>query len=1524
MNLQVIKNRIRKTLAYTLTAILFLVIACLLVLQMPPVQSYFVGKFLGNFTKVTGFRTTIKDFRVLWFDRLELQGVSVYDPANNQMIKAQEIQINFQIAQLWDNRNVNIDGVFVDSAHVFVTKINESDTSRDLNMNVFIARINEGFSSGSGGRKGKPPKINIGEAFVNRSQFTYINQDLDSISKGFDYNHFSLSVDEGQLSSFVILGDTTEFNVSTLIAQDLESKFKVKQISTFFRVCQKSMEFTGLKIEAGESFVSDTVIFTYDRLRDLNSFVDKVKIHARLEKTILYPKDLAVFIDGIEAIEQPLTVEGMFNGSVDKFKFSDMKLHIGKTHLLGSLDMDGLPNVVETFMIVNLKNSIVDPNDLSFLFNENTLKRLLPMGRLSMDGQFLGYPTDFVANGKFSGRLGDINSDINFKVNEKNFDYSEYSGKLSLTKFDLGAYLNDTLTFQKVSMSGKISGRGITQHTADFKLNGNVYSLGIKGYDYKNITTNAQLASERISGRVSIDDPNLQFDANGYLDFREGKNIVKIHASLDTAYLHNLKLTKDKIFLQTDLDADIKGLSLDSLIGTADFRNFRIDYNNESLSLENININAQRRLDSRRFLIGTSMADVEVVGNYYFSDLYNDIEMLSKEISLNIKNNEKVTRNYYDSKTYTPKSYQANINLNIKNIEPLIPLLGIDLNLSQNITIEGSFTSGHTSIFKAYAKFDTLQYQSTLLVNSEVELTASKITDSTSVLALASLNSQQQEIGPHVKTKNLLVEGVWNRNHIDFGVDADQVNQTNYIRLKGAVDFLADSTKITMAPSTLKLLEREWNFKEDNFITIKDYDWNFHQLALINGEQSIAVDGKLSTDPSQILSLNVKALDLSLLNVLTNKKFSGILDAEFKMSNYFVDPSLQNDINIRELNINEFLIGDITGKSEWDTVKNKFDINLFIDRKQERMLNLVGNYTPSDKTNPLDITAILKNANLKIVEPFINSILSQIEGTISGEFKISGQLASPQIEGEGTTENAQIMINYLKTAYRFTGQIGLTPTSIYFKDIDLTDAFRNTGKLNGAITHRDYASMAITLDATFQNFQVLNTTVKDNSLFYGQAFATGDVNFAGPLSNLKITSNARTEKNTRVYIPIGGLSSIDRKDFIRFENFTDTTFTKKVEKAVSKKINLTGITFDLNLDVTPDAYCEIIFDLKSGDIIRGRGNGDLKLQVDTKGEFNMFGPVEFTEGWYNFTLYDIINKEFEIQKGSRITWFGDPYKGVMEINASYNQLASLLPLIVDPCVLENSPTGLRRKYPVKVLLKMDGEMLSPTINFEIVAKDLPQNILTEKCNPVNLDLIFTAFKNKLDEQELKRQVFSLIILRRFSPPESFNTSGTVVSSLSELLSNQLSYWMSQVDENLEIDVDVASMDQESFNTFQLRFSYTFMNGRLRVTGDGTFNNTSQNPGAQANASRAAGDWTVDYKLTADGKLRVKMYSRTNVNPILSSVNGQTAITTGASIIHTQTFDELRDLFRSSRNRKKSQNEAIDLNAEALKEEDGGQ
>jgi hypothetical protein len=225
---------------------------------------------------------------------------------------------------------------------------------------------------------------------------------------------------------------------------------------------------------------------------------------------------------------------------------------------------------------------------------------------------------------------------------------------------------------------------------------------------------------------------------------------------------------------------------------------------------------------------------------------------------------------------------------------------------------------------------------------------------------------------------------------------------------------------------------------------------------------------------------------------------------------------------------------------------------------------------------------------------------------------------------------------------------------------------------------------------------------------------------------------------------------------------------------------------------------------------------------------------------------------------------------------------------------------------VQVLLKLDGPMLSPQIDFDIRGKDLPKSVTLADGTLVRLDDQFQAYKSKLDEQELKRQVFSLIILRKFSPSESFNTSGSIVSSVSELFTNQLSYWINQVDENLEIDVDLGTMDKESFNAFQLRLSYSFLGGRLRITRDGTFGNqttnTTSTEGNRTDFSSVAGDWTVDYLLTADGKFRVKMYSRSNVNPINNTLNSQNTITTGVSLLYTQSFNQLRDLLKSSRDK----------------------
>jgi hypothetical protein len=1505
MNLQFI-NRIRKPLTYTITGALFLIISAFLVLQIPAVQEALIKRYLGSFSKVTGFKTTVGSFQLLWFDRLELRNVDIVDPAQNQMIGAKTIVINFKLSQLFKQSDINIDGIVLEGAHVYLTKIAETDSTKNLNINVFVHRINDAYGGDS--TAGRSPRINIGEAVLHESKFSYIDPDKDPLKEGFNYHQFTFDVDESQLQNFLIIGDTTQFRVNTLLAKDQHTKFAIRQLSTFFRISQQSMEFLGLNMEAGRSVISDTIIFTFNGQESLSDFIPKVNIHANLKNTLVQPEDLALFVPQAGKLTKPIYVSGVFDGRIDNFKFTNMEVATGRTILRGALDMEGLPDISETFIILGLKNSRFDFEDFAFLFKDEILKRLTPMGRLNLEGEFLGYPNDFVAKGEFYGNLGRVSSDINFKVNEKNFDLSVYSGQLSLYDFELGTYLKDTTNFQQVNLNGNVKGSGLTLKTADFKLNGRVSSIGIRKYNYKNITTNARFASQLFNGFFKINDPNLQFTAQGSVDLREGFNTIKMQAKLDTAYLRNLNLTGRNIFIHSNIDINIKGLHIDSLAGKADLSDFKLRHNDKWLTLDEIHLNAKRTKTQRSLEIRTNLVDAEVNGNFLMSDITHDVKTLVKELMLNIRNDKSAIDSYYDTKTYKPKSYQTNFKINIKDGKPIANLINVDLAVARNTNIEGKFTSGYTSILNAYTLIDSLSYNKTLLLNTDLEITASKIADSSSVLAMASVTSDQQTITPKFKTKNIVAEAIWNKNHIDFGIDGDQDGPSNYLRLKGSVDFLKDSTQLKIQPSSLKVLEKIWEFDPDNVITVHNRDIKVYALSMRNENQFISANGVISPDPSKIMSLQLNDVDLSLLNPLTGREFSGRLDAIFDLSNFYVTPYVQNDIEIDSLIVDKFLIGNITGKNKWDTLENKFLIDFFVDRQEKRIVNVSGFYNPVHESSPLSVKAKLQNANLRILQPFLEDIFSNIGGTVTGDFNITGKLAEPLIDGEGDITDGEITINYLRTAYRFSGKAGMTPRSIYFKDIEITDMFNSKGKLNGMVSHHNFYSMRINIDASFENFQVLNTSARDNNLFYGQGYVSGDLNIFGPVSNLKITANARTERNTKIFVPIGGTSEGETKEFIKFVNFTDSTFQQSLSDEINKKVDLTGITLDFNLDVTPDAYCEIILDLKSGDIIRGRGNGELQLQFDTKGEFNMFGPFEFVEGGYNFTLYDIINKEFEIKSGSRITWYGDAYGGILDISAFYNQMASFLPIITDNELRENPTPQLKRKYLTQVLLELDGPMLSPQINFDIIAKDLPQTLVSVD-PPVRLDFEFQTFKNRIDEQELKRQVFSLIILRRFSPQESFNTSGSIANSVSELLSNQLSNWVSQVDENLEIDVDLSTFDTEAFNTFQLRLSYTFLNGRLRITRDATtfYGNQNTQPGAlpaqQNNLATIAGDWTVDYLLTADGKLKVKMYNRTNINPIIN-IGQQNAITTGVSVLHTQSFNELRDIWRSARNRRK--------------------
>ena len=784
--------------------------------------------------------------------------------------------------------------------------------------------------------------------------------------------------------------------------------------------------------------------------------------------------------------------------------------------------------------------------------------------------------------------------------------------------------------------------------------------------------------------------------------------------------------------MQSNINIDSRGLQLDSILGNALFRNTTIQFDDESLHLDSVHLISEVHSDGRALTLRSSMVDLSLTGNFYYSTLFTDIQKLVNEFLINLRNDPEAIKAYYAVKAPTEQTYKAKIDITVHDANPIFEFLDVDLFVSPETVVQGEFSNSTTSRMHAYARLDSVVLAGKSFEDNEIEFNGSKIRDSTQVLAQLTLTSKKQKFSSTMNTRDLFIESIWNLDHIDLNVDIEQVGYDNQVRLNAEVDFLEDSTKIKLLPSTIRLLGENWETHDGNYTLVKGREWSLHQVGFYRQNQSIKIDGQVSKDSTKTLVIDIRDLDLALINFYSTEKFQGRLNAEIIQKDVYDDLFIENVLHIDSLTVNNFLVGEVRGNNTLDPSTGFFNINFTVDRLKNRIVDVQGYYNPNEKTNPLYAKAVLDKANLRLLEPIVRDLFSQLDGTLTGEYEIDGTFSEPRITGESKLENGQIMINYLKTLYRVNGTVGMTPSQIQFKNFNLTDIFKNGARLNGHISHKNFSKMAVTLNATYNNFHLLNTNLKDNGLFYGQAFGTGNLSILGPISNLKITATAVTNKNTRFSLPLGGgTSSQEKKEFIQFVSFSQHIKTPK-KQAPARKRELSGITLDLNIDVTPDAYTEIIFDIKSGDIIRGRGRGDLRLQVDTKGEFNMFGRIDFTEGAYNFTLYDIINKEFQIKPGSNITWYGDPYEANMNITASYRQITSMAPVLSDQSVV-NDP-AIRRKYPVEVLLKLEGRMMAPQLTFDLAARDLPDNVITSDGKSVRLRFEFEAFKSKLDEQ----------------------------------------------------------------------------------------------------------------------------------------------------------------------------------------------
>jgi len=1525
---QGIKKGIAKAILWVFLILFFSLSVIVLAMQSSAVQTKVAQYGSDYFSEKLGFEISIERINIEWFDQITLSGLYVKNKDQSTFIDIQSLWINYDIKQLINDKSVLFDNLRLEDGRVMLIRKKNDDY---FNIDYLVEAIRNLSAPKNDSSSNAAKNLLIREASLSNIILGVANLDTDSIKEGFNYNQFVLHNLNADLKNFSSRADTIQMQVERLSAVDSVTDLTIHNLNSNFEISQSRLSLTDLKLEVNKSTIADSIVFNYNSISNLSHIIDSVTIKANLKNSIIFTEDLALFAPYLNRYEDNINVSGKFNGKVKRFKAQDLRLQFGNSSFItGDLKIDGLPRFSESFIDLNLTNSSLVPSDLKQYINDSiAFQRISTFGITNFQGSFIGFPADFVANGVFTSPLGRVESDLNLKIGQDSKS-STYKGSLSTYNFNLGKFLDEDSIFQKLQMTGNIQGSGFTLETAKLNLNAKINLVGINGYEYQNISTNTELSSEFFNGNLSINDPLLKFKMDGSIDLRENKKLINVTADLDTINFKKLNITKDDFILAAEGNLDGRGITLDSIEGNTSLQKIYAAYQGNSLQLDSLTINTSNKNGLRKLKINSDLFRAKIDGNYQFTQLQKDLMRTVKEYQLNIENDKNKIENYYNTidTTVNLDDYTVNFDFFIKEINPLISLVLPKLHVKKGAVIKGQFQNGKNSNIYVESSIDSINYGGYSFSKSNIDLNFSKFHLSQDVLGIGFITSEQQQLNNNIQSKNLEIEFYWTGREINFSTYLDQDQSENHFNIKGNLAFLDDTLNLAIQKSDITLFSKKWRFLNKNNLKISDQKYTFENFGIYSEDEQIIANGELSKDSTRTLLIEIDSFNIENINYLVEEHdFKGTANGFVEIQKYQDEFLLTTELSLVQFYLDEFLIGNINGFSNWQPNEEKLLMDYIVSRKNEEIIKLEGAYTPSMKQNSLDLKARLKKTNLVIVEPFINTIFSEMRGEVDGEFQITGNPERPIVNGTGKITNGGIKINYLNTYYDYTGNINFNQEKVTFENIQLTDEQGNNGFITGDLLHDGFTDLRLDLFGQMNNLKVLNTSARDNELYYGSAFVTGNVTFSGSVGNLTIDAQAKSEKGTRIFIPVESTSSIEQEDYINFININDTTNNKIINKV--EEVDIKGITMNFDLELTPDAYAEIIFDIKSGDIIRGRGNGKLSMNIDTNGAFTMIGDYTLTEGGYNFTLYNIINKEFSIQPGSQISWDGDPYQANLDIQAVYEQNVSLSPIvdIGQDSTLADSPE-LKRRYPAKVLLDLKGDLLKPEVDFDINFSNYPDQIYTEAGTSFPLRTSVTAFEAELEanEQELKRQVFSLIILRRLSPRASFAVSGSVGNSVSEFLSNQLSYWVTQIDENLEIDVDLGSFDEDEFNTFQLRLSYSFLGGRLRITRDGGFTQ-GETDNVNQEILGILGDWSVEYLLTPDGKLRAKIYNRTNFNA-LDQVTNTATTSTGVSLVHVTSFDQIKEIFEKNKKKKKDKSEdkkeekPQEINSDAvLREED---
>ncbi|WP_455637863.1 translocation/assembly module TamB domain-containing protein [Parabacteroides sp.] len=1452
-----------------------------ILLKIPYVQQQVSGIASTELSSHLGVPVKIGNVNIEWFNRLVLDNLYLEDQEGKTLFEANHVAAGFEVLPL-------LKGKFVFSTvRLFGFSLNLSKKTPDDKLNLQF--VIDAFASRDTVKKNPNIDLRFNSILIRRGNFRYDVESEEQTPGKFNGKHVDIKNLSAKISLKAFNKDSLNANIKKMSFNEA-SGFELDKLSMNIIGNRDSAFIDNFEIRLPETDLKiDQARLNTQEVNDISGLLNHAPVVLNISPSQICLKDLSAFVPAFGNFTETIELSAEASGYINNFDLKRLTLRYSdKMLFIGKMELKGISHPEDAYIFGQVNKLYITTDGIAGLANNFNKKPvtlpdpIIKLGTVNFTGEISGFFDNLVAFGKFSSAIGSVQTDMIFGRDKEHGIAAYLKGHVSTPGLQLDELFGEGNPYGNVKLSISLDAKR-QEHSSFFgNIHANIDEFEFRKYKYEDIQLSGNFKKNSFDGMIQVNDPNGKLYAEGM--FRhEGKNsLFNFTADLQHFRPDSLHLTDkyESPDISLSLNADFTGNNIDNLEGNIRIDSLTFNTAPDSFFLKKLQITASGHSLDRHLTISSDILNGEVTGAYSFKTIVPSFMNTFKGYIPALINATQKKQHVEEN--------NFSLLLTVENTEKISHTLKLPFTMVNQGRITGHYNN-------QYNKF-----------RLEAFLPKFKIGNSMFESGYLTCDNPAENIALQLKAINYNQKGL--RNYLDLKADAKENrintligwanNKEKEFRAELSASALFTEEEHEKKPSTLRtdislnespliLNDSLWQIKPSE-ITINEGKIDIRHFKVSNEVQYLTLDGSISRNPADTLLMDLKQVELSYIFDILNipvLQFAGKATGTFNICDLYGSRMLNTDLEITDFSFNQTPLGRLNLFSEWDDMQKGIMMLGSIYKNDTTWTDVSGYIFPVGENAGLSLFFDANDINLAFLHPFVEKVAKNMQGRGFGNVHLHGPFKALTVEGDAYVLDGGLGIEYTNTYYTFSDSIHLDAKSINMRNLTVHDKFGNPGVVNMSVYHNHFSDVSFDVNVKTNNMLVFNATKKQNPLIHGTVFGSGTASIKGNDKLINFDINMRNDPKTSVTLDFMNNTTATDYDFITFidkkklqESAANGTLTRDSLRITDEG---EGAEMRMNflLDITPDATIELIMDPIAGDKISGNCSGSMQIEYGTKNDLRMYGNMGIVSGNYNFSLQQIIHKDFKIRDGSSIDFRGDPFDATMHINAIYNLTANLRDL--DEGLAVQSP---RTNVPVNCVLNLDGMLRSPTISFDL---ELPGS--NEEMERQMKSLVDT-------EDMMTRQIIYLLVLNKFYTPDYTQNayrSSEFSAVASSAISSQISSILNSLTDKVQIGTNIRTSDDGIQDTeVEMLLSSQLLDNRLLFNGSfGYRNNTSQQK------NDFVGEFDLEYKLTPSGEIRLKAYNHAND---MYQYLKHSLTTQGVGIMFKKDFSHLSEFFRRRR------------------------